>query len=164
MIVSDANILISFAVIQRLDLLLQALKTPHLVIPRAVQAELQIGLDRQYPFFETIGAWLTSGQIQVVDLTPEALLQATTLPPSFGAGEREALMLAQLAAGVLLTNEKRVVNYCHRQALVCLNLSQLLRLLWKDGLAAQAEVQAFMESMSAHEGLVFKNSGRIFEA
>jgi hypothetical protein len=62
----------------------------------------------------------------------------------------------------LLSNEKRVVNYCLRNDITCLSLKALLWLLWKDGLVSKAKVKTMMVQMTKAEGIVFKTTKEIF--
>lgn len=100
------------------------------------------------------------GLLLLFDILHEDVIYV--LPPSFGLGEKEAVALCLREKASLLSNEKRVVNYCLRNDIPCLNLKALLRLLWKDGLMSKAKVKTMMVRMTKVEGIVFKTTEEIF--
>lgn len=161
-VISDTNIVSSFAAAEALPLLLDALHVDHLVIPSAVYDELQAGIAAKVAYLQPISHWIDSKILRVAPLTAEQLERAETLPQSFGAGERQGIILTDDLRGTLLTNEKRVVNYCTRNRLLCLNLSQLLRLLWKEKVATPDQVRTFMRRMTEAEGITFKDDDQLF--
>jgi len=62
-------------------------------------------------------------------------------------------------SATLLSNEKRVVNFCLRQGVKCLDLVTLLRYVWLRGVATRAEVRTLIRQMERVEGLVIKGVG-----
>jgi hypothetical protein len=54
------------------------------------------------------------------------------------------------------------MTYCREQGVLCLDLSTLLRLIWRGGTASQDEVRVLMQKMEQHEGIVFRHAERIF--
>lgn len=111
MIISDTNILISFILVDRMHWLFETLRVDHLLVPSAVWNELEAGVTQGRLPGDRLTALAANAQIRQVALTSEQR-QSVRLPASFGPGESEALILAYHLEGTLLSNDKRVVNFC----------------------------------------------------
>lgn len=63
----------------------------------------------------------------------------------------------------LLTNDKRARNYCETHQLLCLDLKQILRRLWRAGHCAKKEVRSLIEAIETSEpGMAIKGKDEIF--
>ncbi|WP_423222487.1 hypothetical protein [Candidatus Amarolinea aalborgensis] len=162
MVVSDTNILTSFAAARALDLLLKALSVQTIFIPPAVKREIEAGLARHVRHLQPVLDMMTQGFIGVLDLESEDQARLALLPPSFGPGEREAVALCQRLGAILLCNDHQVLRYCAHQTILALDLPTLLRLLWLNGLVSQATVRTMIVRMEKIEHLVLRNADRIF--
>lgn len=159
--ISDTNILSSFLGIDRLELLLTALATDHVLIPPFVLAELELGVRRGHLTNDVLQAAL-SASVRPVTMTADDAQRIQHMPMAFGAGEQQAVALAMRLSLPLLSNDRRVVTYSRGQQVVCLDLPTVLRLLWRTGTVSRDEVQGLMREMTNHEGIVFRHAERIF--
>ena len=156
-IVSDTNILGSLAAGDSLTTLCQLYAKDSLVIPPAVQQELEDGLARGHQHLERVFLSLQSRQIEVVALSAEEESHSFNYPFDLGDGEREAIALVQSRKGTLLSNDIDAVHYCQQRGLRALNLPDLLRLFWVEKLLSQAEVHAVIAKMAQLESLVLRS-------
>ena len=161
MIISDSNILSSFAAARSLPLLFDVVGKEIIHIPPAVHRELQEGLEHGLSYLSDITAAVDKGAIQVLAIAQQDREEMALLPTSFGHGEREAVALCLRLRATLLSNEKRVVNHCKRVAIPCLELKTLLKMLWREGITSKAKVKTVMYRMTQAEGLVFKRPSEI---
>lgn len=163
MIIADTNILSSFLTVSRVSELLLALKTNRLYIPQAIYQEISTGAAHGRFSHE---AWSTSIQSQpfvVVDMTPTQIALAETMPASLAHAERHAIAMALDTKSRLLTNDRRAVSYCRELGILCLNLSNILRLLWQSDVCTKEQVRTIMHQMTALEGIIFKNAEAVFD-
>ena len=159
-IVSDTNILSSFAASEALSLLPSLFVDPIIVIPPAVFQELQDGLARGKAYLEAVLQAIAAKEIQVLELTVEEQRIAQELPHKLNAGEREAIALCQQQKLLLLSNDKRAVRYCAAQNIRALDLPRLLRLLWIDQVVSRNEVEMLIAKMEQIENLTLNQEQR----
>lgn len=159
MIVSDTNILGSFAAARAISLLLKTLRVDVIYVSPGVHDELAAGQAAGVEHLGVIENLVSAGSLRLIDLTDEDRTHMASLPPSFKRGEREAVAIAMRTSATLLSNEKRVVNFCLRQGVKCLDLVTLLRYVWLRGVATRAEVRTLIRQMERVEGLVIKGVG-----
>ena len=108
----DTNILSTFAKINRLDILFEVLGDDTLHISPNVLTELRFALDRGYEFCNEIFRLVDKKKIHVVSLTHEEHVLALKLPRIFGKGELDSLALCLSRKWKMVTNERKVVNFC----------------------------------------------------
>ncbi len=159
---SDTNILSSFLGVARLELLLAALDTDHVLVPPQVLNELETGVLRGHLAPDALQQALTQSAIRTVAVETIDQQHIQRMPTTFGSGEQQAVALAMRLSVPLLSNDRRVVTYSRQQQVLCLDLPILLRLIWRSGTASQDEVRALMQAMVDHEGIVFRHAERIF--
>ena len=155
MVVSDTNILGSFAAAEALPSLFALLATDVITLPPAVEAEIQAGVTRGATHLQRLLDLLADGRLVVVSLDEQVQAMAATLPRKLNAGEREAIALAAQRRAVLLTNDRRALSYCAAAQIATLDLKQLLRGLWVRKVARQAEVRAMITQMERVDRTVF---------
>jgi predicted nucleic acid-binding protein len=159
--VSDTNILSSFLGVGRLELLLAALDTDHVLVPPQVLDELELGVTRGHLTNVTLQTALASSvRTMAIEAMDEQRIQR--MPAAFGVGEQQAVALAIRLSVPLLSNDRRVMTYCRDQGVLCLDLPTVLRLIWRTGTASQDEVRALMQGMTRQEGIIFRHAERIF--
>ncbi len=160
MIISDTNILGSFAAARAIPLLLKTLQVDIVYVPPGVYDELAAGQAAGVEHLGIIEDLVGAGSLRLIELTEKDRTRMASLPPSFKRGEREAVAIAMRTGATLLSNEKRVVNFCLRQGVQCLDLITLLRYVWQRGVATKARVRTLILRMEKVEGLVIKNASR----
>ena len=153
-VVSDANILSSFAAADALDLLAKLFRGDKILIPQAVERELQAGLTYGAAHLQRIFQAIANGEIQVLHLTEVEQTLTQTLPHRLHAGEKESIILCQLHNYLFLSNDKRATQYCQTLGIKTINLEALLRALWVQQFRSQQEVKTLIQTMQAIEKLV----------
>ena len=155
MVVSDTNILGSFAAADAVLHLFALLATDVITIPSVVEAEIQAGVARDVAHLQQLLDMVADGRLLVVTLDEPALALAATLPCKLNAGEREAIGLAAQQQAVLLTNDRRALSYCKTAQIATLDLKQLLRGLWVRTVISQGEVRTMIARMERVDRTVF---------
>jgi hypothetical protein len=100
MVVSDTNILGSFAAAAALPSRWAVLRTDGISILPAIEAEMQAGVARGAAHLQPLLNMVAEGRLVVVTLDEPAYALAATLPHKLNAGEREAIGLAVQQQGV----------------------------------------------------------------
>jgi predicted nucleic acid-binding protein len=166
MIVVDTNLLSIFARIQRLELLFAVAETDALHLAPAVINELKLGLKKDLSFLKPIVDGLANGtRFLPLQLMPEEKKLSDSLPASLNSGERESIAVCQKRFGSkLLTNDKRAHNYCKDNQIPSLDLTLVLRRLWKAGHCTKEEVRIIMDAIETSEpGMVIKSKEEILK-
>lgn len=153
-VVSDANILSSLAAADALDLLAKLFRGDKILIPQAVERELQAGLSYGAAHLQRIFQAIAKGEIQVLHLTEVEQALTQTLPHKLHAGEKEGIILCQSHNYLFLSNDKRAVQYCQTIGIKTINLEALLRSLWVQQFCSQQEVKALIQAMQAVKKLI----------
>lgn len=153
-VVSDANILSSLAAADALDLLVKLFRGDKILIPQAVERELQVGLTYGATHLQRIFQAIAEGEIQVLQLTEVEQTLTQTLPHKLHAGEKESIILCQSHNYLFLSNDKRAMQYCQTIGIKTINLEALLRALWVQQFCSQPEVKALIQTMQSVEKLV----------
>lgn len=161
-IISDTNILSSFASADALNLLPKLFPHKTIHIPPAVIEELQAALDHSQTHIERVFKALSAGEIQRIELTPDERLLMTTLPLKLHDGEREGIVICQTRNYPFLTNDRRAVRYSEKNGIRAITLDALLRLLWVRGIISQDEVKALIKTMGTVEDLVLNKTQHDF--
>ena len=153
-VVSDANILSSLAAADALGLLARLFRGDKILIPQAVERELQAGLTHGAFHLQRIFHAIHNSEIQVLHLTEVEQAQTTALSPKLHAGEREGIVLCQLHNYLFLSNDKRATQYCLATGIKTLNLEAFLRALWVQQIQSQQDVKTLLQTMQTVEKLV----------
>ena len=153
LIISDTNILSSFAAGNALPLLFRLFPNTTILVPPAAQQELQTGLAYGKRYLAEILQSIAAGKLKIISLSNDERQAAAKLPAKLGAGEREAIAATQSRRGRLLSNDKQALHYCKQHRINAMDLPLLLRLLWKRKIVSQAEVRTLIERMKAGENL-----------
>ena len=161
-IISDTNILSSFASADALNLLPKLFPHETIHIPPAVIEELQAALDRGQTYVERVFNALSAGEIQAIELTIEERVLMTALPSKLHDGEREGIVICQTRKYPFLSNDRRAVRYCEKNGIRAIALDALLRLLWIRRIISQDEVKALIKTMGTVEDLVLNKTQRYF--
>lgn len=153
-VVSDTNILSSLAAGDSLPALLRLFARSTLGIPPSVRDELQMGLDQGRSYLEPIFRAMTTQQLDVMPLSPDAEQLTQAYPERLNLGERQAIALARTRNAIFLSNDTRALRYCQQQSMRTMNLVGILRLLWVRQILSQEEVRTLMTKMEQVENLV----------
>ena len=152
-VVSDTNMLSSFAAADALPVLLRLFVRTEIYIPPAVLEEIQVAIKNGRTYLNDILKAITDQQIILLPLTNDEIQALAVLPHRLNAGERQAIVLVQERNGVLLSNDKRAVRYCAQQSIRTIELIDALRLLWIRQILTQNEVKQLVERMVLVEHL-----------
>ena len=166
-IISDTNILSSFAAGDAFSILSQLYGHARFAIPPSVKQELRKGFECGKTHLQVVLDALQSRQITVIPLSAEEELLTYSYPIALDEGEREAIALAQTRKALLLTNDGKAIRYCRQLKMSVASLDTLLRLLWLNGVMSPDEVRALIARMEQVEKLelspkqlekIFRNS------
>lgn len=163
MILVDTSILSTFARVGQLALLLRLFPKDALGVPPAVYDEVMDAVRLGYSFLEEAADMVQSGHLQIVPLTPSEVAAKQNLSSSFGAGDVECIILCQTRGDTLLTNDRRVRNFCRAEGCTAFDLPQLLRALWENKILSKRRVRRLVIEIEAVEHIVIKNKDEIFK-
>lgn len=152
-VVSDTNILSSFAAGDAFPLLLRLFARSQVCVPPSVHQEIQAGFDKGNAYLDLVLRAIASGQIDVLTLSSAEAQALRAYPQKLNLGERQAIALAHSHHATLLSNDKRAVRYCLQQQIRVVNLVDILRLLWLYDIASRDEVRTIIEKMQIVENL-----------
>jgi predicted nucleic acid-binding protein len=153
-VISDTNILSSFAAGDAFSLLLQLFSKVQLHVPPSVQQELEAGIVRGQVYLQIVIQAIDTNQITVLALSEVEQQLLTGYPVRLNQGEREAIALTETRQATLLSNDNRAIQYCRQQRLRVVSLVDVLRLLWVEHIVSQEEVQRILAKMQQVENLV----------
>ncbi|MDE0012242.1 MAG: hypothetical protein OXU36_13920 [Candidatus Poribacteria bacterium] len=163
MIFVDTDVLSTFAKIQRLSLLFAVFDQDLLNIAFAVENEIKKGISKGFQFFDEFIALQTQGRIRTYYPTSADQAFMMSLPQTLGAGERESMAICKRLAAVLASNERRVMHHCQANKIHCLNLSDILRLLWELKILTQTDVRKVIIEIETKDRLKFRTIDPIFK-
>jgi predicted nucleic acid-binding protein len=163
MIVVDNNILSTFARVGQFELLFKLFPKDTLGIPPVVYDEMMAAIRLGCSFLEVANEAVQNARLLIVPLTSAEIAAKQALPTSFGAGDVECVILCQTRADILLTNDRRVRNFCRTEGIAVFDLPQLLRALWENGILSQRRVRRLVDEMETAENMVITNKQAIFQ-
>ena len=160
-VISDTNLLSSFAAGNALPLLLRLFAQTEIYIPPAVLEETQVAFTRGRSYLNAVFEAIAINQMIVLPLTPDEEVLLSLLPRKLNAGERQAIILTQQRHGILLSNDQRAVRYCEQQGIRSLDLVDMLRLLWTRKIISRRDVHRLIEEMQRVEQLTLTAEQRV---
>ena len=165
-VISDTNVLSTLAAGAAFPALCRLYGKHSLAVPPSVQVELQAGLEQGKTYLQPVLEAVLIGQIKIVLLSAEEEFLTFNFPFNLGAGEREAIALAQTRQAILLSNDKEAVRYCQQKGVRVVSLVSLLRLLWVEQVMSVDEVRALIRRAGEAEKLTLtpKQMSVIFAA
>ncbi|RKU22193.1 hypothetical protein C6503_04290 [Candidatus Poribacteria bacterium] len=163
MIFVDADILSIFAKIQRLTLLFIVFDQETLNIAFAVENEIKTGVSKGFHVFDDIIALQTQRKIRTYYTTPADQEFMSSLPQTLGAGERESIVLCKRLSATFASNDRRVMHHCQTNGIHCINLVDILRLLWELQILSQTDVQKVITEIEIADRLKFRSIDPIFK-
>lgn len=163
MVFVDTDMLSIFGKVQRLPLLFAVFETDVLHIAAAVEKEVKSGVSKGFPFSRDIMALQAQGSIQTH--SPNAADQGvmSILPNSLKAGESESMALCQRLNATFASNERRVMHHCQAHGIRCLNLEDMLRMLWEFEVLTQSDVRHLMNEIETADRLHFRAPNEVFQ-
>jgi predicted nucleic acid-binding protein len=161
-VLSDTNILSTFAKISELPLLTRLFADEGIGVVPAVYEELHNGVSKGYVALQAAIQLILHGQIALVIPTAEETLEKGALPRSFDEGEREMIAVAKSRGYMILTNEKLVKNWCQRAEVAYWDLAGILRALWRTNLLMKEQVRRLVMMIEEKDRIVFKDHAQIF--
>ena len=157
MILHDTNVLSTFAKINRLDLLFAIFNQKILHLSANTESELQNGVRYGYTRLHRVLNLVTSPQPDMVFKVVHAGAKEQQLyrhipfypqnPRRYQKGEMDSIALAWTHNATIVCNERKVFNFCRNnpyKIVPCLQLEDLLRSLWVQGIMKQSEVQTLV--------------------
>ncbi len=162
MILIDTNILSTFGAIDALHLLFLVFEG-EISITTNVFNEVKKAQKLGYAYAEKVLALVAQERLKMVSPTDEEAIFISQLPKSFGSGELDSVAIARYRKAILVTNEKRVLNYCHRLSIETMTLNSFLKFLWKQGILSKSDVEKLIEEIESKDKVVFDSKEGIFQ-
>ncbi len=162
MILVDCNVISTFAKIKRLELLFKVFNKSKLHISANVFQELMIDKERGYEYTSEIFNRVEEHKIEIVTPTEDELLFIMDMPKSFGSGELDSLAICKTRGAIFLSNERKVINYCQREKIICFDLCDILAALWKYKVLEKGEVVKMIEEIEKKDNVYIPSKARIF--
>ncbi|MFW6141608.1 MAG: hypothetical protein ACOC53_03510 [Candidatus Saliniplasma sp.] len=81
---------------------------------------------------------------------------------SFGRGERDCMAMALKRDALIVTNERKVLNYCEENGITHVRLNTILRKLWIDDIMSQEKVRDLIHQIEEKDSLVITDKKSIF--
>lgn len=160
LIISDTNILSSFAAADALSLLIDCFSAYTLHIPPAVEEELTVALTYGKTHVARIFQALDAGDIQRITPTEAERQLIPALPRKLNAGEGEGIVICQTRGLPFLSNDRRAVSYCNKNGIRAIPLVVVLRSLWTKKILSKQEVRELIETMAKVEKLTLNQTQR----
>jgi len=155
MILLDADVLSAFAKVSKLSLLYKLFSQHFLYISPAVLAKIKVSLDKGHNFAREIFELFEKGQLKVLVLNKKEKQEKEELPVYLGEGEKENIVICKMRGGVLLSNEKKVEQFCKTTKITCLRIPAILRAFWEVGVVNIDEVRNVVEEMKEKDRMGF---------
>ncbi len=163
MIFVDTDVLSTFAKIERLPLLFAVFDQETLNIAEAVKNEVKTGVSKGFSFSDDIIALQTQGQIRTYHTTLADQVFMSSLPQTLDAGESESMALCKRFTATFASNERRVMHHCQTNGIHCINLVDILRLLWELQILTQTDVRQIIKEIEIEDQLKFRSIDPIFK-
>lgn len=163
MIIIDTNILSTFSRIDQIFILFKLFPKEKLAITSAVYDEMIEAIISGFSFMEKAKSLIDTGSIQLITLNVDEVLAKQDLPTSFGSGELECVTICKHRSYILLTNDKRVRNYCKSENITVYDLPMLLRAIWENEILSKEKVRQLVIEIETKENMVIKNKDLIFK-
>lgn len=163
MIIIDTNIISTFCRIDELPLLYKLFPKHDFGIPATVFDEVMKALQAGYSSLENVFHYIKSDKLQLLSLTPNELLLKPNLPTSFGTSDLDCIIISKRRSHILLTNDKRLKNYCLSNNIVVYDLPEILRNLWKNGIVSKKRLRYLVSEIEKKDTIFIKNKEEIYK-
>ena len=163
MIFVDTDVLSIFAKIERLPLLFAVFDQETLNIAEAVENEVKRGVSKGFSFSDDIIALQTQGQIRTYYTTLADQAFMSSLPQTLDAGESESMALCKRFTATFASNERRVMHHCQTNGIHCIDLVDILRLLWELQILTQTDVRQVITEIETEDQFKFRSIDPIFK-
>lgn len=157
MIIIDTNIISTFCRINKLTLIFKLFPNDTFGITPAVYDEMMEAIRLGYSFLKIAKSLVDKNDLQLISLKPDELQLKQTLPRSFGSGDLECIVVSKKRKYELLTNDKRIINYCKLESITVYDLPIILRAFWENGICSKKEVHRMIDEIENKENMVIKN-------
>lgn len=132
-----------------------------LAISASVHLEIRHADEKGYSFCGSILDMIDNKTLAILIPDHEEILTTKILPRSFGLGERDSIAIAVHRNAIVLTNERKVINFCERNGVDALSLDQLLRALWELHILSKKEVADLMDEMEKKDNVSIQSKEEI---
>lgn len=147
-VIIDTNVLSLLAKIDRLDLLevmaRAARSNVGLYLTPAILDEVKTGVSYGVTYLRQALALVENDQLQILTPNPADMQYMAQLPAKLADGEAEAIALCHRLGYLLITHDRKALNYCERAEIRCLRLTTVLYGLHKAGKLSEAEIATML--------------------
>lgn len=145
MFLLDNDILSTFAKIERMDLLFDLFGERSVAVTGNVVFEINKAIEIGLVVYEHVLDLVESGRIRILPTTKRDLALMRELPNYMGAGERDSFAICKNSDYVLVTDDRRVIKYAHKENVSVISLHMILRAFWVLGVCSRAEVRDILK-------------------
>ena len=131
MILLDTNIISTFAKIGKMGLLYKVFNAPKFFISPNVHSEILKASSKGYSFADKVLELMHSKKLEIIPLSNRESEAIGRLPISLSSGERDSIIICKERKWVLLTNERKVINYCKKHGIAYFDLLDILHASYK---------------------------------
>ena len=165
MIVLDTDILSCFSKIKRFDLLQSLFKKEEFCIPLRVYEELLRAKEKGYDFVDYALKLIEEGKIRVEPLDRKELdvVRELSKRGRLGFGEIEALALAKVRGGILLSNDRVVGKVGAELNVDVFNLEDILHAFLKFNIITKGELENLINEIESKDRIKIKNKDKLLK-
>lgn len=162
MILLDTNIISTFSKIGKFELLYDIFKTKVFYISPNVYDEIMMAKEKGYVFVHNAIDLVNKKKLVLVKLTPKEKANTNKIPTSFSKGERDSIVVCKARNGIIVTNERKVVNYCKKYGVIYFDLRDILKALYLFENFSRNEVNDLIREIEEKDNVIIKDKEEIF--
>jgi hypothetical protein len=163
MIILDSNIISTFCLIDQFPLLFKLFPKHDFGIPAAVYDEIMEAIQLGYHFLAKIQFDIDNQKMHLISLTADEMRSKQNMPRTFGNVDIECIIVSQRETNILLTNDKRIKNFCQSNFIKVHDLPNILRALWENKIVPDIDVQKIIMDIEEKENMIIKGKANIFD-
>lgn len=162
-LVFDADIVSTFSKIRKLHLLKALFPDQEFYLPLSVQEDLLAAKEAGYEFTNYL--WDTK-LFKVISHTEEEtalIAKLRSKKPSLGLGQITCIVVGKCRGWIVVTNDVTAKNECERQDVKYIDLSAILRALWRERIIPQKDVEKLIDEIEQKDRVKIKNKKEILK-
>lgn len=124
--------------------------------------ELEFAKNANLDFIKPIFDLISNHKIIILSSTQEEIKWSLDIP-QFGKGERDSMAICKHRNGIFMTNDKKVVRFCEKSSIKCVDLPALLRFAWTHNIKEKEYILKMVHVIEKKDNTIIKNVSAIFE-
>lgn len=162
MILLDTNIISTFSKIEKLNLLYDVFNTDTFYISPNVYDEIMMAKNKGYTFVNNVIDLLHKKKLLQIPLTTNEKVKINQIPLSLSKGERDSIVICQERKGIIVTNERKVVNYCKKHQIIYFDLGDILKALFLFLNFSRSKLNNLMKEIEEKDNIIISDKNAIF--